>query len=333
MFENEKVLITGGTGSFGKTMLKKLLETKVKNIVILSRDEKKQNDLRDEFIDSRINFVVADIREKDSIMRFFKDIDMVFHAAALKQVPSCELYPLEAIKTNIIGTNNVLDSAIENNVKNVVCLSTDKAVQPVNVMGLTKSMMEKIALSKSQENHNTIISITRYGNVLSSRGSVVPLFISQATKNVALTLTDELMSRFIMTLEEAIDLVLFASKNSKRGDIFVKKSHSCYIKDLAESIIRITKSDSSIIVTGIRPGEKRHETLVSQEEMAVAIDMGEYFRIPSKSYNLNFQNNLNYSYSEIENYAEFNSLNTKILNKSELDKLITLTIQNNGQFI
>lgn len=325
MFENKSILITGGTGSFGSAMIRRLLNTKISKIVVLSRDEKKQNDLREKISDSRLHFVIADVRDFDSIKKHFRNIDAVFHAAALKQVPSCELFPTETIKTNYFGTKNVLDAAIESNVKNVVCLSTDKAVYPVNAMGLSKAMMEKIAISKSQEAHNTIISITRYGNVLASRGSVVPLFLNQARVNKPLTITDNEMSRFIMSLEEAIELVIYALNNSDQGSLFVKKSPACKITDLADAIIDLTNSLSQKKITGIRLGEKRYETLLTQEEMANSIDMGDYYKIPSRLHNSNKSEFNKLGFLEINQSTEYNSLNAILLSKKEIMEMLKKT--------
>ena len=324
MFKNKIVLITGGTGSFGSAFVEYCLTNKIefKEIRILSRDEKKQDDFRKKLNNNKIKFYIGDVKDKASIEVAFENVDYVFHAAAYKQVPSCEFYPMEALKTNVIGTNNVLDLSINKKIKKVICLSTDKAVYPINAMGISKAMMEKVAISKSLNKQNsTIICVTRYGNVLASRGSVIPLMINQIIKNKPITITDENMTRFLMPMSEAIKLVIYAMRKAQNGDIFVKKTYSTTIKNLANSIIKFMKKQKwKIKKIGNRHGEKKHECLLSSEELAKAIDLNSFYRIPSDVRDLNYnkyfvkgkKNKLINSYS---------SDNVKILNESELVKL------------
>ena len=321
MFKNKTLLISGGTGSFGNAVLDRFLKSNIKEIRIFSRDEKKQDDMRKKYKSSIIKYYIGDVRDYDSINFASRNVDYIFHAAALKQVPSCEFYPIEAVKTNIIGTENVLDAAINNNVKKVICLSTDKAVYPINAMGVSKAMMEKIFIAKSRNSDKTIIVGTRYGNVMASRGSVIPLFYNQIINNKPITLTDPNMTRFMMTLNNAVELVLFAFKNGKSGDIFVHKAPSSKINELAKAMKRIYQSDVDIKHIGIRHGEKLHETLLSKEESIKADDLGEYFRIPPDNRNLNYE--IYFSKGQKTSlYQEFNSDNTKRLTEKELIQLL-----------
>ena len=288
---SNKILITGGTGSFGNQFIKKIIDdSQYSEIRIFSRDEKKQYEMRKNFSNEKINFFIGDVRDEDSVKDAMKDIDYVFHAAALKQVPSCEFFPIEAVKTNIIGTNNILDSAISNSVKKVVILSTDKAAYPINSMGMTKALMEKVMIAKSKKinSNQTILCGTRYGNVMASRGSVIPLFIEQIKLNKPLTITEGSMTRFMMTLEDAVELVLYAFENGNPGDIFVQKSPASSIGLLAETLKELYDSKSKIINIGIRHAEKVHETLLSREERMISEDLERYYRVPSDNRDLNY---------------------------------------------
>ena len=330
MFKNKILAITGGTGSFGQGVLARMLPETVSEIRIFSRDEKKQDDMRRAFHNHKINFYLGDVRDRDSIKNALRGVDYVFHAAALKQVPSCEFYPIEAVKTNIIGTDNVLEIAIECGVQKVICLSTDKAVYPVNAMGISKSMMEKIAIAKSRNSSKTEIICTRYGNVVASRGSVIPLFLDQAHRNMNLTVTDPNMSRFIMSIPDAIELVLYAFQHGKSGDIFVQKSPATKIGLLAEAIIEsFPDTKSKIEVIGTRHGEKLYETLLSREEMTFAKDWGGYFSISPDVRDLNYQNYYENGDLHITETADFNSQNAEQLNKNQIkDVLIKLGLIN-----
>ncbi|HGU1572023.1 TPA: polysaccharide biosynthesis protein, partial [Escherichia coli] len=291
MFKNKRLMITGGTGSFGNTVLKRFLKTDVKEIIVFSRDEKKQEDMRIALGDSKVKFYIGDTRCYTSIEQAMRGVDYVFHAAALKQVPSCEFYPMEAIKTNILGTENVLNAAIANNVKRVVLLSTDKAVYPINAMGMSKAMAEKVLIAKSRmidADKGPVLCATRYGNVMASRGSVIPLFIDKIKNNQELTITDPKMTRFLMSLEDSVDLVLHAFENGQQGDIFVQKAPASTIEDLAQAIKGLFNSEASNKIIGTRHGEKLYETLVSREEMVKAQDMGKYYRIPADNRDLNY---------------------------------------------
>ena len=288
MFKNKKLLITGGTGSFGNAVLNKFLSSDLNEIRIVSRDEKKQHDMRMKYNNPKIKFFIGDVRDNESLRPALQGVDYLFHAAALKQVPSCEFFPLEAVKTNVLGTENVLSVAIENNVKKVICLSTDKAVYPINAMGTSKAMMEKVFVAKSRTTDSTIICGTRYGNVMASRGSVIPHFYDQIKAEKDITVTDPRMTRFMMTLEDAVNLVLFAFENGKQGDIFVQKSPSTTIGELALTMKKIYKSSVEIKNIGIRHAEKMHETLLSKEERLVAEDLEKYFRIPADNRDLNY---------------------------------------------
>lgn len=332
MFKNKTLLITGGTGSFGNVVLKKFLDTEIKEIRIFSRDEKKQDDMRRHYQNDKIKYYIGNVRDISSIRNVMHNVDYVFHAAALKQVPSCEFFPLEAVKTNIIGTDNVITVAIEEEVKKVICLSTDKAAYPVNAMGISKALMEKtfIAKSRTVSPEKTLICGTRYGNVMASRGSVIPLFIEQIKSNQPITVTDPEMTRFIMNLDEAVNLVLYAFKNGETGDIMVQKAPACYIGDLAKALLELFKASNEIKIIGTRHGEKKYEVLLTKEEAAKAIDKGEFFRIPSDNRDLNYEKYLEQGSHEISVTDEFNSNNTKILSINELkEKLLeTEYVQN-----
>jgi len=323
MFKNKVLLITGGTGSFGNAVLKKFLNTDIKEIRIFSRDEKKQHDMRVLLSSDKVKFYLGDVRDIKSVDAVMNGVDYVFHAAALKQVPSCEFFPLEAVKTNVIGTENVLDSAIKFNVKKVICLSTDKAVYPINSMGMTKGVMEKVAIAKSRMNTNTIITITRYGNVLASRGSVVPHFIDQIKSNVDITVTDPNMTRFIMTLEEAVNLVLFAFEHGTPGDIFVQKAPSSTIGSLAKVILDIFNSELKIKIIGTRHGEKLYESLLTREEFAHAEDMGSHYRIKADNRDLNYGKYFEEGDSKVTEMEEYHSHNTYRLSDIELGKILS----------
>ena len=321
MFKNKVLLITGGTGSFGNAVLQKFINTDINEIRIFSRDEKKQDDMRRLYQNKKIKFYLGDVREKQSIDQAIVGVDFVFHAAALKQVPSCEFYPMEAVRTNIIGTENLLDAAINNNVKKVICLSTDKAVYPINAMGVSKSLMEKVFVAKSRVSNKIKIIGTRYGNVMASRGSVIPLFYEQIKSGKPITITDSNMTRFMMTLEDAVELVLFAFENGNSGDIFVQKAPSTTIGNLAETMKKIYNSNSEIKNIGIRHGEKIHETLLSKEERLISEDLGSYFRIPADNRDLNYEKYFSQGMSSTQ-LEEFNSYNTVRLKEQELIELL-----------
>ena len=323
IFKDKVLLITGGTGSFGNAVLKKFLSTSIKEIRIFSRDEKKQDEMRRLYSSKKLKFYIGNVRDRSSIENAMVGVDFVFHAAALKQVPSCEFYPIEAVKTNILGTENVLNEAIKHNVKKVICLSTDKAVYPINAMGVSKAMMEKVFVAKSRISDKTIIVGTRYGNVMASRGSVIPLFHSQIIEGSNLTITDPNMTRFMMTLENAVDLVIYAFKNGNSGDIFVQKSPSATIKEVAEAMIKIYNSKVSIKNIGIRHGEKMHETLLSKEERIAAKDLGNYFKIPADNRDLNYEKYFSTGKKDSNINDEFNSFNTKRLSKKQLTNLLS----------
>lgn len=338
MFKNKTLLITGGTGSFGNAVLKRFLATDIGEIRIFSRDEKKQDDMRHEYqaqmpeVVEKIKFYIGDVRDLASVKNAMYDVDYVFHAAALKQVPSCEFFPVEAVKTNILGTDNVLTAAIEAGVKKVICLSTDKAAYPVNAMGTSKAMMEKVAVAKSKtvSPDKTLICCTRYGNVMCSRGSVIPLFIDQIKAGQPLTVTEPKMTRFIMSLEEAVDLVLFAFQNAESGDIMVQKAPASTIEDLARAVKELFSANNPIKVIGIRHGEKMYETLLTNEECAGAIDMGNFYRVPADKRGLNYDKYLKEGDVERIKLSAFNSNNTEILNVEQVkEKLLALSyIQN-----
>lgn len=327
MFKNCTLLITGGTGSFGNVVLEHFLKTDIKEIRVFSRDEKKQDDMRRRYQNNRIKYYIGDVRDINSINNAMNSVDYVFHAAALKQVPSCEFFPIEAVKTNVLGTENVLTAAIYANVKKVICLSTDKAAYPVNAMGISKAMMEKafIAKSRAVSFKQTLICGTRYGNVMASRGSVIPLFVQQIKNKQPITITDPKMTRFIMSLDEAVELVVYAFEHAKAGDIMVQKSPSMYIGDLAIALKELFKADNEIQIIGTRHGEKMHEVLLTREEAAKAIDMGNFYRIPSDNRDLNYEKYLEEGSTRITLSDEYNSCNAKILDIGQLkDKLMQL---------
>ncbi|ARQ04104.1 UDP-glucose 4-epimerase [Macrococcoides caseolyticum] len=327
MFEGKTLLITGGTGSFGNAVLDKFLHSDFKEIRIFSRDEKKQDDMRKKYNNSKIKFYIGNIRDEDSINDAMRGVDFVFHAAALKQVPSCEFFPMEAMRTNVIGTENVLNAAIRNNVSKVICLSTDKAAYPVNAMGISKALMEKVFVAKSRTvtEEETLICGTRYGNVMASRGSVIPLFIEQIKAGESLTVTDGSMTRFLMSLEEAVELVEHAFKHAKTGDIMVQKSDASTVADLAEALKQLFRADNEIKIIGTRHGEKKYETLLTKEEWAKSEDMGNYYRIPADSRDLNYSNYVEEGSDEITEAKEYNSDNTHILSVEEIkERLLTL---------
>lgn len=323
-FRDKSILITGGTGSFGSAVLKKLLATDIKKIIIFSRDEKKQEDIRLITRNSKVKFILGDVRNYISVYHAMKNVDYVFHAAALKQVPSCDFNPFEAVQTNIIGTENTINAAKENKIKKLVLLSTDKAVYPINAMGISKAMAEKILLAKARisSKSETKLCITRYGNVMGSRASVIPRFLECIKKGENLTVTHPLMTRFLMSLDESIDLVFYAFKHGEQGDIFVKKSPACKILDLANCIKKILKSKCDIKISGIRHGEKLYETLVSREEMAKVLDLGEYFRIVTDNRDLNYDLYESFGSVKANKYDDYNSENTKMLNTKELTNLL-----------
>ena len=322
-FSDKKFLITGGTGSFGSTVCKYLLNKDVKEIRIFSRDENKQDKMRREISDARVTFFIGDIRDYDAVSDSCNQIDYVFHAAALKQVPSCEFYPLEAIKTNVIGTDNLLKASKKNYIKKVVLLSTDKAVYPINSMGLSKAMMEKLMLAKSINNDSKqIFCATRYGNVMCSRGSVIPLFVNQIKKNMPITITDPKMTRFLMSLDESVDLVMHAFEKGSSGDIYVQKSSSCTLIDLANAIKEIFNYKKENIIIGTRHGEKLYESLLSREEMARVEDCGKFFRLPSDNRSLNYDKFYEKGKEINEQYKEYTSHNAKLLTVHEIKKIL-----------
>lgn len=325
MFRDKVLLITGGTGSFGNKVLERFLNTNIKEIRIFSRDEKKQDDMRKKYADSKIRFYIGDIRDKNSLSNAMVGVDYVFQAAALKQVPSCEFFPVEAVKTNILGTENVINSAIEHGVKNVVCLSTDKAAYPINAMGMSKALMEKVAISRARTmpEGGPTICVTRYGNVMGSRGSVIPLFYKQIEEGKSLTVTDPTMTRFMMTLDDAVDLVLFAFQNGKSGDLFVQKAPAATIQTLAEAVCKQKGYPLNIKIIGTRHGEKKAETLVTREEMFKAIDMGDYYRIAMDDRDLNYEKYFEKGKSFVDKVAEYNSDNTEQLDVDGMLELLT----------
>jgi UDP-glucose 4-epimerase len=323
MLKNKTLLITGGTGSFGNAVLNRFLDTNhFSEIRVFSRDEKKQEDQRRRLSNPKVKFYIGDVRDPLSVETAVRDVDYIFHAAALKQVPSCEFFPLEAVKTNVIGTENVLEAAIRNNVKNVVVLSTDKAVYPINAMGISKAMMEKVLIAKSRNAGNTIISGTRYGNVMASRGSVIPLFVDQIKLKQDLTLTDPRMTRFMMTLEDAVDLDLFAFENANQGDMFVQKAPAASIEVLAKALLEMYKSDGKLKVIGTRHGEKLYESLLTREEKVKAEDMGDYYRIPADNRDLNYANYFSEGEMDMNKVEDYHSHNTERLNIEGMKKLL-----------
>lgn len=324
MFKNKVLLITGGTGSFGNSVLKRFLSTDVKEVRIFSRDEKKQEEIRIALNHHKLKFYIGDVRDYDSIYQAMKGVDYVFHAAALKQVPSCEFYPLEAIKTNILGSENVMNAAIDRGVKRLVMLSTDKAVYPINAMGISKAMMEKLMVAKArmQNDSETVICATRYGNVMASRGSVIPLFVKQLKSGKPITITDPNMTRFLMSLEDSVDLVMHAFEYGQPGDIFVQKAPASTIDDLANALKDLFKKDNPIKVIGTRHGEKLYESLISREEMVKAEDMGGYYRIPADNRDLNYAQYFNEGEEKISNEEDYTSHNTERLTFSEVKTLL-----------
>ncbi len=322
MFKDKILLITGGTGSFGNAVLNKFLDSSIKEIRIFSRDEKKQDDMRKKYNNKKLKFYLGDVRDENSLRDAMRNVDFIFHAAALKQVPSCEFYPMQAVKTNVIGSENVLNMAIEQKVKKVIVLSTDKAVYPINAMGVSKAMMEKVAIAKSRNLTDTVIACTRYGNVMASRGSVIPLFIKQIKENTPITITNPDMTRFMMSLDDAVNLVEFAFKNAQNGDIFVQKSPAATIELLANTIKKIAdKKDHEIKIIGTRHGEKLYETLLTKEEMLKAKDLGNYYRIPADNRDLNYDKYFEVG-KKIVIEQEYNSHNTHRLNEEELENLL-----------
>jgi UDP-N-acetylglucosamine 4,6-dehydratase len=323
ILKGKTIVVTGGTGSFGKTLVKKLLETDVNKIRVFSRDENKQDIMRQELLDAKLEFYIGDIRERGALDVCFSDSDFVFHAAALKQVPSCEYFPYEAVKTNVIGSQNVLDSSIKNNIKNVVMLSTDKAVMPINAMGISKAMMEKLTFTygfKQNAHINTIFNVTRYGNVMGSRGSVIPIFISKMLNNEMINVTDPEMTRFMMSLDESVNLVLFALKNGSQGELFVQKAPSANIETLVMALEKILNLKAKIKLIGFRHGEKLHETLLSSDEAIRSEDLGDYFRVKPDNRDLNYSTNIQNGL-RIDK-EEFNSFNSKVLSVDELVEVL-----------
>ena len=331
LFNGKTLLITGGTGSFGNAVLNRFLKTDIKEIRVFSRDEKKQDDMRHEFqakmpeVAEKIKFYIGDVRSLESVRSAMHGVDYIFHAAALKQVPSCEFFPMEAVKTNVIGTDNVLTAAIDAGVKSVICLSTDKAAYPVNAMGITKALEERVAVAKSRNTDTTKICCTRYGNVMCSRGSVIPLWIDQIKAGNPITITEPGMTRFIMSLDEAVDLVLFAFENGINGDILVQKAPACTIEVLAKAVCELFNPKTEIKVIGIRHGEKMYETLLTNEECANAIDMGNFYRVPSDNRGLNYDKYFKDGDAERNTLSEFNSNNTELLSVEAVkEKLLSL---------
>ncbi len=325
MFKDKVLLITGGTGSFGNAVLRRFLKTDIGEIRIFSRDEKKQDDMRKIYNNPKLKFYIGDVRDYNSVIDVMRGVDFVFHAAALKQVPSCEFYPVQAVYTNILGTENVLNAAIASKVKKVVCLSTDKAAYPINAMGMSKALMEKVIVAKGRnlKDDETTICLTRYGNVMASRGSVIPLFIDQVRHGKPITITDPNMTRFMMSLDQAVDLVLFAFKNGKNGDLFIQKSPAATIEVLAHAMKNILgKPEHEVKIIGTRHGEKLYEVLMTKEEKVRAIDMGEYFRVPADGRDLNYSKYFEDGQEVITQVDEYNSHNTYRLNEEELKKMI-----------
>ena len=324
MFTDKVLLITGGTGSFGTTVLRRFLSTDVREIRIFSRDEKKQEELRSTLRNRKLKFYIGDVRNYDSIHQALKGVDYVFHAAALKQVPSCEFYPMEAVRTNVLGADNVMSAAIAHGVGGVVALSTDKAVYPINAMGLSKALMEKAMMAKArmQNAGETVLCATRYGNVMASRGSVIPLFVAQIKSRMPITITDPNMTRFLMSLDDSVDLVLHAYKNAKQGDIFVQKAPACTLAILAQALKEMFKADNPVRIIGTRHGEKLYESLVSREEMARCEDMGRYFRIPADDRDLNYDMYFSDGEERISHLDDYTSHNTERLDVSQVKELL-----------
>jgi UDP-glucose 4-epimerase len=325
MFKNNVLLITGGTGSFGNAVLHRFLDSDMKEIRIFSRDEKKQDDMRHQLQNPKMKFYIGDVRDKRSVDEVMAGVDYVFHAAALKQVPSCEFFPTQAVRTNVLGTENVLDSAIAHGVKNVLVLSTDKAAYPINAMGISKAMMEKVAIAKGRQlgnNSGTTICCTRYGNVMASRGSVIPLWVQQMKEGHAITITDPDMTRFMMTLDDAVDLVIYAFQHGKNGDLFVQKAPAATLKVLADALKELYINNTEVKVIGTRHGEKLYETLVTREEMAKAEDMGNYYRIPCDARDLNYDEYFVEGQERVSNFEDYHSHNTYRLNIEEMKELL-----------
>ena len=325
MFKDKTLLITGGTGSFGNAVLRRFLDTDIKEIRIFSRDEKKQDDMRKRYNNPKLKFYLGDVRDVNSVKDAIRGVDYIFHAAALKQVPSCEFYPMQAVQTNIIGTENVLNAAIDAGVKKIIVLSTDKAVYPINAMGVSKAMMERVAVAKSRnlDDNETMIACTRYGNVMASRGSVIPLFIEQIRENKSITITNPEMTRFMMSLDEAVELVLFAFENGKNGDIFVQKAPAATIELLANTLKNMLgKPEHEVKIIGTRHGEKLYETLLTKEEMVKAIDMENYYRIPADNRDLNYSKFFENGEKVVTQAGEYHSHNTHRLNEDELKKML-----------
>ena len=323
IFKNKTLLITGGTGSFGNAVLKRLLDSDLKEIRILSRDEKKQDDQRKKYNNDKLKFYIGDVRDYNSVLNAVRGVNYIFHAAALKQVPSCEFHPLEAVKTNILGTENVLEAAISSDVEKVICLSTDKAVYPINAMGISKAMMEKVIVAKARASDSTIICTTRYGNVMASRGSVIPLFVDQVLKDIPITITDGEMTRFMMTLEDAVDLVLFAFESGNPGDIYVQKAPAATILILTQALTELMEKQHYPVHTiGTRHGEKLYETLLSREEMVAAKDLGNYFCVPPDLRDLNYEKFMDQGELKISLSEDYNSHNTSRLDVRSMKDLL-----------
>ncbi|QLG92226.1 polysaccharide biosynthesis protein [Pseudomonas yamanorum] len=323
VFTGATLMITGGTGSFGNAVLKRFLDSEIKEIRVFSRDEKKQDDMRKRYNNAKLKFYIGDVRDYQSVLNATRGVDFIFHAAALKQVPSCEFHPMEAVKTNVIGTENVLEASIQNNVQRVVCLSTDKAVYPINAMGISKAMMEKVMVAKSRNDNQTVIYGTRYGNVMASRGSVIPLFIEQIRAGKSLSITDPNMTRFMMTLADAVDLVLYAFEHGNNGDLFVQKAPAATVETLARALTALVgKPEHPVHIIGTRHGEKLYEALLSREEMACAEDMGEYFRIPPDLRDLNYSKFVEQGEEKISRTEDYNSHNTERLDLEGMQALL-----------
>jgi UDP-glucose 4-epimerase len=324
MIQNKTLLITGGTGSFGNAVLQRFLHTEhFSEIRIFSRDEKKQDDMRNQLKSPKLKFYIGDVRDFTSVEPATRGVDYIFHAAALKQVPSCEFFPMQAVKTNVEGTQNVIRAAASNGVKKVICLSTDKAAYPINAMGISKAMMEKVAIAEARNLSDTIVCLTRYGNVMASRGSVIPLFINQIKSGLPLTLTDPNMTRFLMSLNDAVDLVLFAFEHGNSGDLFVNKAPAATIGDLAQAIKELAKSDSEIKIIGTRHGEKLYETLCTREEMQKAEDMGNFYRVPADNRDLNYAMYFSEGEQDVAKIEDYHSHNTERLDVEGVKKLIS----------
>ncbi len=336
MFKNATLLITGGTGSFGKAVIERFINSDISEIRVFSRDEKKQDDLRHKFKSEKLKFYIGDVRDEDCVENVMRNVTFIFHAAALKQVPSCEFFPIEAVKTNILGTENVISSAVRNNVRKIVVLSTDKAAYPINAMGISKAMMEKICIAKGRSlgrNSKTTICVTRYGNVMGSRGSVIPLWFNQIKANEDITITDPNMTRFMMSLEEAVDLVLYAFENGENGDLFVQKAPAATLEILAKTLIKIFNSNSKIRIIGTRHGEKLYETLVTREEMSKSIDLGNYYKIPCDERDLNYAKYFSSGEPEVTLFDDYHSHNTRQLDIAAMeDMLMKLKFLIDGKF-